>query len=136
MGKSPSAHTYPKKKLADIIETRLEDMFALVTAHLKKIGKNELLPAGIILTGGGSGIHTLEDFAAAATRLHARVPGTTQITQLAVTPRIGPNDTSWFVAYGLTIMGASQGSNGGLSSSSSRHSFVETIRRAVKQLLP
>lgn len=136
MGKSGTAHAYPKKKLADIIEARLEDMFALITAHLKKIGKNELLPAGIILTGGGSGIHTLEDFAAAATRLHARVPGAKQVSQLALTPRIGVNDTSWFVAYGLTIMGASQKSEGGLSSPSTRHNLVDTIRRAVKQLLP
>jgi len=36
---------------------------------LKKIGKSGLLPAGIILTGGGSGVATIEDLARASLKL-------------------------------------------------------------------
>jgi len=48
--------TYPKKKLDEIVAARLSDIFDLIEAHLKKIGRNGLLPAGIVITGGSSGI--------------------------------------------------------------------------------
>jgi cell division protein FtsA len=90
---------YPKKRLDDIILARLSDIFELIENHLKKIGKNGLLPAGIILTGGGSGIATIEDFARASLKLPSR---------LAV-PRFGEQskvkDASWAVVYGLCIWG-------------------------------
>jgi len=63
---------YPKKKLDDIINARLSDIFDLVEAHLKKIGKNGLLPAGIVLCGGGSEIAHIEAIAKANLRLPAR----------------------------------------------------------------
>jgi len=90
---------YPKKKLDEIIVARLSDIFELIENHLKKIGKNGLLPAGIIITGGGSGITTIEDLARAALKLPSRL----------ATPRFGENtkikDASWAVAYGLCIWG-------------------------------
>jgi cell division protein FtsA len=38
--------------IAEIIEARLEEIFNLVNKELKAIGKDKLLPAGAILTGG------------------------------------------------------------------------------------
>ncbi|MFC1734462.1 cell division FtsA domain-containing protein, partial [candidate division KSB1 bacterium] len=90
---------YPKKKLDEIVVARLSDIFELIENHLKKIGKNGLLPAGIIMTGGGSGITTIEDLARAALKLPSKL----------ATPRFGENakikDASWAVAYGLCIWG-------------------------------
>ncbi len=40
--------------VAEIIEARLEEIFLLVQAELKKIGKANLLPSGAILVGGGA----------------------------------------------------------------------------------
>ena len=54
---------YSKKKLEEIIEARLDDIFELIDSHLKKIGRSGLLPAGVVLTGGGAGIATIEDLA-------------------------------------------------------------------------
>lgn len=65
--------TFPKKKLDEIISARLSDMFELIEAHLKKIGKSGLLPAGIVITGGGSSITTIADFAKLALKLPSRV---------------------------------------------------------------
>ena len=104
MGKG--SRDYPKKKLNDIILSRLEDMFNLVIAHLKKIGKHELLPAGIVLTGGGSGIETIEDFARAAMRLPSTIPTSTIDFTNNPNSKKQIKDTSWFVAYGLAIWGA------------------------------
>lgn len=90
---------YPKKKLDEIVVARLSDIFELIENHLKKIGKNGLLPAGIIMTGGGSGITTIEDLARAALKLPSKL----------ATPRFGENvkikDSSWAVAYGLCVWG-------------------------------
>lgn len=93
--------TYPKKKLDDIILARLKDIFELVDVHLKKIGKNGLLPAGIIITGGGSGIATIEDIALASLKLPSKI-ASLNITDL---PRGGIRDASWAVSYGLCIWG-------------------------------
>lgn len=129
-------HQFPRKKLNDIVLTRLEDMFSLVIAHLKKIGKHELLPAGIILTGGGSGIETLEDFAKAAMKLPSKIPSINLDFTNDPKSRKHIKDTSWFVAYGLTIWGAgndrpSQGGSGGIGSR-----IKDTFRNLLKQLLP
>ena len=92
--------SYPKKELDKIVVARLSDIFDLIEAHLKKITKNGLLPAGIILTGGGSSIYTIEELSKAALKLPSKI-GT-----LPLSPDGKPvKDASWSVAYGLTIWG-------------------------------
>lgn len=88
-----------KKRLDEIIGARLSDIFDLIEAHLKKIDRNGLLPAGIIITGGGSGIATIDDLAKASLKLPAR------IAHLGIAQGSGIKDSSWSVAYGLTILG-------------------------------
>jgi len=91
---------YPKKKLDEIITARLTDILELVQTHLKKIKKDELLPAGIILTGGGSNIATIEDLARASLKLPS---GTASVEH--INPRGSIKDASWSVAYGLSLLG-------------------------------
>ncbi|MEI6057938.1 MAG: cell division protein FtsA [bacterium] len=108
-----TGNAYPRKKLEEIIEARLSDIFELIEAHLKKIGRNGLLPAGIVITGGGAGLGTIEDMARAALRLPSRIG-----TILMDTPadklkdrnerpreRQTFRDATWAVAYGLCILG-------------------------------
>lgn len=92
---------YSRKKLDDIIGKRISTMFKLVDAHLKQMGKNELLPAGVVLTGGGAGVSTVSELAAAVLRLPSRVAP----LSLSETGRMQMKDGSWAVAYGLTIWG-------------------------------
>ena len=93
---------FSKRKLDEIIAARLTDIFELIDAHLKKIKRDALLPAGIIITGGGSGITTIQDLARAALRLPSRI----------ATLDPGQNgkvrDASWAVAYGLCMWGVSE----------------------------
>lgn len=91
--------TYPKKKLGEIIEARLYDIFELIEAHLKKIGRSGLLPAGIILTGGGAGIATIEDLAKAVLKL----PSSLAQPAIANAGKHIVKDSSWLVAYGLAL---------------------------------
>ncbi len=53
----------PPKKIQDITEARLKDIFELVDGSLKKIGRSELLPAGVVITGGGSNIERITEYA-------------------------------------------------------------------------
>jgi len=90
-----------RKKLEEIVYARLSDIFELIEAHLKKIGRNGLLPAGIIITGGGSGIETIEEIAKQALRLPSK------IGYINIGGEVSENfkDSSWAVAYGLCIFG-------------------------------
>lgn len=92
--------SFTKKDLDRIIVSRISDMFDLVEAHLKKIGRSGLLPAGVILTGGGSSIHTIEEMAKVALRLPSKLGGLP--TEEDGRPI---KDSSWSVAYGLSIWG-------------------------------
>jgi cell division protein FtsA len=97
---------YPKKKLEEIIFARLSDIFDLIEAHLKKLGRSGLLPAGIILTGGTSGVSTIEDLAKATLKLPSKIGSMNFMTSLK---NCQIKDSSWSVAYGLGVWGLSSG---------------------------
>jgi len=104
---------FPRRKLDEIIGARLTDIFELIEAHLKKIGKNGLLPAGIIITGGGSGIATTEDLARAALKLPSKTSaGFGNGNNGSITVQGQVRDSSWAVAYGLCIWGLSTEESG------------------------
>lgn len=93
--------TYSKKKLDEIITARLSDMFELIEAHLKKIGRNALLPAGIIITGGGSGLGNIKDYAESSLKLPSHVAEIHFGDEKKATAK----ESLWAVAYGLAILG-------------------------------
>lgn len=47
----------------EIVVARLEEVFDLVRNELVEIGKDQLLPAGVVLTGGGTNLVHVVDFA-------------------------------------------------------------------------
>jgi cell division protein FtsA len=99
---------FPKKKLDEIIAARLSDIFDLIEAHLKKIGRNGLLPAGIVITGGGSSLGTIDDLARAALRLPSRIAN----INFGEGSKGQIKDSSWSVAFGLCILGLSEKDQG------------------------
>lgn len=123
---------YPKKKIDDLIARRVSDMFKLVEAHLKKIGKDELLPAGVILTGGGSGISTMSDLAKATLRLPSRVASLAE----GAASRMQLKDGSWAVAYGLTIWGITAGGDLEHAPQSDFSDMFKGLWRWFKKFLP
>ena len=106
-------------------------MFKLVEAHLRKIGKDELLPAGVILTGGGSSIQTVADLAKAVLRLPSRLAS----LEGTAAERMQLRDSSWAVAYGLTIWGL-QGSDLEPQEPSSMSELLKSIGKWFKKFLP
>jgi len=125
--------SYPKKKLDDIISARLSDMFELIEAHLSKIGRSGLLPAGIVITGGGSGIGHIEDIA----RSSLQIPS--KIGKLEVANGGKIQDSSWAVAHGLALAGLLSEDENSLSGASVAKLFGKIWARFVrwiKQFLP
>lgn len=116
--------SYPKKKLEDIVSARLSDIFELIEAHLKSLGKHGLLPAGIILTGGGSGTGAIEDIARASLKLPSR------IAYLQKEEKAQIKDSTWAVAYGLTIWGMT-----GDDTTTPSESMFDLFRRIWKRLV-
>ena len=89
-----------KKKLGDIISARLYDIFEFIENHLKKIGRSGLLPAGIIITGGGSNVPEIDALAKDYFKLPAKV------AEASIQTASGGiiKDTAWSVAYGLCLI--------------------------------
>jgi cell division protein FtsA len=96
--------TYSKKKLDEIISARLEDIFELIETHLKKIQRNALLPAGIIITGGGSKLPMLKVMAEDNLKLPSRMADI-HFGSESGAGSIKQKDLTWSVAYGLAILG-------------------------------
>ena len=125
---------YSKKKLDQIIEARLTDIFELIENHLKKIKRNGLLPAGIIFTGGGSSNALIQDLAREILKIPTKAvhPDMYSFTKGKI------KNSAWFVALGLCAAGKDS-----LVPSSSYSSIKRVFQNAKnfftnigKQLLP
>ena len=125
------ANSYPKKKLDEIIHARLTDMFELIENHLKKIGRNGLLPAGIFITGGGGGIATIEELAKATLRLPSRIAFLNQSD-----PKSRVKDSTWAVAYGLCMLGFSKEEKVNLGLRNTMNKSGAKVLGWIKQFLP
>ena len=95
-------HNHSKKRLEEIVVARLSDIFELIENHLKRIGKNGLLPAGIIFTGEGAKISPIEELAKAYLKLPSKISGPLTGSQDS---GISIQDPKWSIAYGLCVLG-------------------------------
>ena len=86
-----------KKKLDEIIEARLSDIFEFIERHLKRLGVAGLLPAGLVITGGGSNVSNIEELAKNYFKLPAKIATNT----IAAISKSQIRDPAWSVAYGL-----------------------------------
>lgn len=100
-------YSYSKKKLDEIVIARLADIFDLINDHLKRIDRSGLLPAGIILTGGGAALSNIEELAKIALHL----PSKKSRLDLQGNLKVVQRDNEWAVAYGLTILGLNNDDN-------------------------
>ena len=62
------------------------------------------MPAGIVITGGSSGIETIDDLAKAALRLPSRIAS----VNFGEGSKGQIKDASWSVAFGLCVLGLSE----------------------------
>ncbi|MEX1123916.1 MAG: cell division protein FtsA [Patescibacteria group bacterium] len=62
-----------RKHVSEIIEARTSEIFHLIKEELQKVGKDGLLPAGVIFTGGGSDLEGITEAAKETLRLPASI---------------------------------------------------------------
>lgn len=88
--------------VVEIIEARLEEIFELVNRELKQINRDGKLPAGVVLTGGGSQLPGIAEFA----KHHLRLPvslGQPQDIQTVIDQAMEP---SFATVVGLALWGS------------------------------
>lgn len=94
-----------KREVAKIIEARVCEIFDLVNRELKKIGKQKLLPAGVILVGGGSLLPNIVDLAKQELGLPAEIGIPSEVEGIME----GIDDPSFATATGLVLWGLKMG---------------------------
>jgi len=90
---------FSKKFLIKIIEDRVSEIFNEINKELKKISKERLLPAGIVLTGGGAKLPKILELAKIKFGLPVRLGKPKGISGL-------DDDLSLSTACGLILLGA------------------------------
>jgi cell division protein FtsA len=121
----------PERRVASIVSTQLKEMYTLVNAHLKSIGRHRLLPAGIVITGGGSGLTSNAEIARAVLKLPS------QIGQIGNLPRSSGADATWAVAYGLCRWAYAEDTSGSRSTLGEvMGGAFDSLKRGLRSLLP
>ena len=136
---------YSRKKLEEIVKARLDDYFELIETHLKSIGRNALLPAGIIIAGGGAATPDIKSVAENSLKLPSQVAevyfGPPARAGNATEGKV--KDLTWAVACGLAIVGFNTDDverslgirNGSLITESSKR-WGRVVSRWISQFLP
>ncbi len=124
----------PKKQLVRVIDARVHELFDIVNNELKKIAKTGMLPAGVVLSGGGVNLPGLAMLAKEKMRLPVRVArsvhfeGTSEIV----------DDPAFSVAMGVVLWGMDQELIGqsGRSSSGADGDIFKKLAEWLKNFLP
>ena len=105
--KDELAGGYSKRKLYDFIEFRLEDIFEFIEKHLKKVDRAGLLPAGVVIVGGGANLPGVADFAKQFLKLPARIGGPVGFAGM----KDSIKDPAWSAATGIALLALGGGRN-------------------------
>ncbi len=92
----------PRRYVAEIIEARLNEIFGMIRDDLATIDREGMLPAGVILTGGGSKLEGLVDYAKQTLKLPAQI-GTPLLEISGLVDKL--DDPSYSTCIGLMIWG-------------------------------
>jgi cell division protein FtsA len=130
---APEEEIVGRRFIADITEARIQEIFEHVDRELKKIDRSGMLPAGVILTGGGAKLSGILEAAKSAFRLPVSLGTPIGIT--SVIDRI--NDPSMSTAMGLVLWGhhiRGAGTRGGIGHFLSRFGDMNKITSGFKKI--
>jgi cell division protein FtsA len=68
-----SAREISRKDLTEVVSARYEELFTLVLAELRRSGFEDLMPAGIVLTGGASMVEGVVELAESVLQMPVRL---------------------------------------------------------------
>ncbi len=124
----------PRKQIVKIIDCRVSELFDLVSGEIKKMSRGYLLPAGVVLAGGGANLEGLITFA----KNHLKLPAFVGKGLFAEGPSEETSDPAFAVATGLVAWGFEKEFSGNKPGSSSRLSsdIPGKIKKWLKGFLP
>lgn len=122
----------PKKKIDEIIDARLIDIFELVENFLKKIKRSELLPAGVIFVGGGANVRMIEELS----KNFLKLPSKLATTEMFGAVKTKLKDPAWFVVLGLLVTSKNKEIYKEGSFSNFMSDLKQTLKSSLKQLMP
>jgi cell division protein FtsA len=117
--------------LQDIVAARLEELINLIRLELKKVGKDKLLPGGVVLTGGGSKMVGIEEMARQMLELPVIISAPEDFTGLGNKVK----DPSYAAAVGLMLENMNHSSMGS-SAANNIGQTVTKLRGMFKKFLP
>ena len=88
--------SFSEKELSKIIEARVCEIFELADKEIKKVSKQGLLPAGIVITGGGAKLPGIVELAKKSFKLPSRIGYCTEFKGL-------DKDSSLATVCGLVV---------------------------------
>lgn len=120
-----------KRELEEIISARVTDMFEAVDRYLKKIGRDRLLPAGVILSGGGAKLSEIAKIARDTLRLPVDIAQNNHLAGFEE-----GFDPMWAVSSGLCLLGFDEGSSKNKVFSNNSNTVGTFIWKWLRSLLP
>lgn len=127
-GRSATSHS--KRRVEEIIEARLEDLCIKINKELSRIGRQELLPAGIVVCGSTSLVPKLEF----VFRNELKLPIKISTGELARITNDTLRDSGWARCYGLTFLAPYDTENDVLKDLLT--SFFVRVKKMFSQFLP
>lgn len=120
-----------RRELSRIAGARLEEIFQMVRDEFKHIGKDGMLPAGVVLTGGGASMPGIEEAARDYLGLPASIGKPEGLT--GIVERI--NDPAFAAPVGLMLENMVYAATADRTNARLGHT-VDRIKRTLKNLLP
>ena len=124
-----------RKHIAEIIEARCEEIFKMVDKELQTIDRSGLLPAGVVLTGGGAKLPGIMEVSKKEFRLPSQLGYPQDLASTAV-DRV--NDLNFSTAIGLIYWGKglTETKKTGIPRFSSISEVTTKMKKWFKSLIP
>jgi len=126
-----------RQELANILEARVEEIFALVRQEIKRSGYDGLLPAGMVLTGGTSALPGIRQLASDALGVPVRTAQPENLVGLVDQLKSPAYATSVGLLHWAAALAAMDGSPGRERSRRPKgESRMVPVKNWLKRLLP
>jgi len=121
---------FSHKALTNIVEARVSEIFEEAQKELKKFSKQEPLPGGVVLTGGGAKLPRIVELARKELKLPCRLGKIYSFSELE-------DDLSYATACGLILRGANPEESGNWQNLEGISGGVGTkIKKIIKNFIP